>query len=69
MFNPTRQAQRYDPDGDYVRRWVPELGEVEGSAVHEPWELGIVAPSSYPPPIVEHDEAVARFRAARASVG
>ena len=69
MFNPTRQAQRYDPDGDYVRRWVPELGEVEGSAVHEPWKLGILAPSSYPPPIVEHDEAVARFRAARASVG
>ena len=69
MFNPTRQAQRYDPDGEYVRRWVPELGEVEGSAVHEPWKLGILSPPSYPPPIVEHDEAVARFRVARASVG
>ena len=50
MFNPTRQAQRYDPAGDYVRRWVPELGEVEGGAVHEPWKLGLLAPTGYPPP-------------------
>ena len=66
MFNPTRQAKRFDANGDYVRRWVPELAEVEGGAVHEPW-LGILAPPDYPPPIVEHEEAVARFRAARAS--
>lgn len=66
MFNPTRQAQRYDPDGDYVRRWVPELAEVDGAAVHEPWKLGILRPEGYPEPIVDHDEAVARFRAVRA---
>jgi deoxyribodipyrimidine photo-lyase len=38
-FNPTRQAERFDPDGEYVRRYVPELAGVEGKAVHEPWKL------------------------------
>jgi deoxyribodipyrimidine photo-lyase len=49
-FNPLRQAYRFDPDGDYVRRYVPELASVEGPAVHEPWKLGGVA--GYPAPIV-----------------
>jgi deoxyribodipyrimidine photo-lyase len=49
MLNPTRQAERYDPTGAYVARWVPELGAAD-----------------YPAPIVDHGEAVARFRAARA---
>ena len=65
MFNPTRQAHRYDPSGEYVRRWVPELREVETATVHEPWRLGVLAPGGYPAPIVDHDEAVTRFRAAR----
>jgi deoxyribodipyrimidine photo-lyase len=38
-FNPLRQARRFDPDGAYVRRYVPELAAVEGRAVHEPWKL------------------------------
>lgn len=38
-FNPLRQAHRFDPDGAYVRRWVPELAGVAGTAVHEPWRL------------------------------
>jgi deoxyribodipyrimidine photo-lyase len=66
MFNPTRQAQRYDPTGAFVRRWIPELADVEGVTVHEPWKLGMLAPAGYPAPIVDHDEAVARFRTARA---
>jgi deoxyribodipyrimidine photo-lyase len=66
VFNPTRQAQRYDPSGEYVRRWVPELAGIDGSAVHEPWRLGLLGAPDYPGPIVDHDEAVARFRAARA---
>jgi len=69
VFNPTRQARRYDPSGDYVRRWVPELGHLEGAAVHEPWRLGVLAPPGYPAPIVEHDAAVRRFRAARGLSG
>jgi deoxyribodipyrimidine photo-lyase len=48
-FNPIRQARRFDPSGDYVRRYVPELAELEGAAVHEPWRspLARVAPE-YP---------------------
>jgi deoxyribodipyrimidine photo-lyase len=38
-FNLTRQARRHDPDGSYVRRYVPELADVAGAAVHEPWRL------------------------------
>ncbi|MFC0005439.1 cryptochrome/photolyase family protein [Micromonospora siamensis] len=38
-LNPVRQAERYDPAGDYVRRWVPELASVAGKAVHQPWRL------------------------------
>lgn len=68
MFNPTTQAHRYDPDGTYVRRHVSELASVpDGGAVHEPWAatppLGVGA--DYPPPVVEHDVARARFLAAR----
>ncbi len=47
ILNPIRQARRYDPNGDYVRRYVPELAQLEGAAVHEPWAL---APD-YPTPI------------------
>ena len=65
VFNPVRQARRFDPTGAYVRRYVPELAHVEGAAVHEPWRLGRRRPADYPDPIVDHDEAVVRFRAAR----
>jgi deoxyribodipyrimidine photo-lyase len=55
IFNPVTQGKRFDPTGEYVRRWVPELAGVTGSRVHTPWELGGVR--GYPPPIVDHDEA------------
>jgi deoxyribodipyrimidine photo-lyase len=67
VFNPTRQARRFDPDGAYVRRWVPELEAIDGNAAHEPWRLGPRAPKDYPAPIVDHDEAVRRFLEARRS--
>jgi deoxyribodipyrimidine photo-lyase len=51
-FNPLRQARRFDPDGVYVRRHVPELAAIEGPAVHEPWKLREKVPG-YPTPIVE----------------
>jgi deoxyribodipyrimidine photo-lyase len=63
IFNPLRQARRFDPDGTYVRRYVPELAEIEGAAVHAPWLLGRSRPGEYPPPIVDH--AVERLRAER----
>ncbi|MFR9777244.1 cryptochrome/photolyase family protein [Micromonospora sp. MS34] len=52
-FNPVRQAERYDPDGAYVRRWVPELAAVEGKAVHQPWRLRdeVRRKLDYPPPL------------------
>jgi deoxyribodipyrimidine photo-lyase len=60
VLNPTLQARRHDPEGAYVRRYVPELGQVHGAAVHEPWKLGGVR--GYPPPLVDHAKAAARFR-------
>jgi deoxyribodipyrimidine photo-lyase len=52
LFNPQAQARRHDPNGDYVRRYVPELAELHGAAVHEPWRapLASVAPE-YPQPL------------------
>jgi deoxyribodipyrimidine photo-lyase len=66
IFNPVRQAHRFDPDGDYVRRYVPELRGIDGGAVHEPWKLRgtFDAPDlDYPDPIVDHEAAAAGFRA------
>ncbi|MFZ0218330.1 MAG: deoxyribodipyrimidine photo-lyase, partial [Candidatus Dormiibacterota bacterium] len=64
IFNPLRQARRFDPDGAYVRRHVPELREVAGGAVHEPWRLPAELQEQlrYPPPIVDHDAAVRALR-------
>jgi deoxyribodipyrimidine photo-lyase len=62
VLSPTRQAQRFDPDGDYVRRFVPELSAIDGSLVHEPWKAGLLVPAGYPPRLVDHDSTVARFR-------
>ena len=46
-----------------MRRWIPELAAVEGGAVHEPWKLGPLPTGGYPEPIVDHDQAAARYRA------
>lgn len=64
VFNPVTQARRYDPDGAYVRRHVPELGHLEAPAIHAPWELATV-PAAYPAPIVDLAEARDRFLTAR----
>ncbi len=61
VFNPIAQAKRFDPEGDYVRRYVPELAGIGGAAVHEPWKLAR-PPAGYPAPIVDHGAAVARLR-------
>ncbi len=54
VFNPITQGQKFDPHGDYVRRWLPELRGIEGQAVHEPWRLGDAMPAGYPERIVDH---------------
>ncbi|WP_238993224.1 cryptochrome/photolyase family protein [Nocardioides caldifontis] len=60
VFNPTTQGRKFDPDGAYVRRWVPELRDVPAPEVHEP-----VGVPGYPAPIVDHaaerKEALARY--------
>ncbi|MDZ7673917.1 MAG: deoxyribodipyrimidine photo-lyase [Acidimicrobiales bacterium] len=56
IFNPTTQGTRFDPDGTYVRRYVPELANVDGGAVHEPGKLDGGTPAGYPHPIVDHHE-------------
>lgn len=55
VFNPIRQARRFDPDGEYVRRYVPELASLDAPEIHEPWRLGPLALEElgYPPPLVE----------------
>jgi deoxyribodipyrimidine photo-lyase len=67
VLNPLLQAARFDPNGDYVRRWVPELAELEGQAVHQPWKLSGLerARFDYPDPIVTLADGHARFSRAR----
>ncbi len=50
VFNPTSQGKKFDPEGEYIRRWVPELREVPKEIVHEPDLFA----NGYPPPIVDH---------------
>ncbi|MFD4116295.1 cryptochrome/photolyase family protein [Streptomyces niveus] len=67
VLNPVTQGRRYDPQGGYVRRWVPELGALAGAAVHEPWKLPKAerARYDYPEPLVELAEGRDRFLRAR----
>jgi deoxyribodipyrimidine photo-lyase len=53
VYNPITQGLKFDPDGVYVRRWIPELHDVAGKAAHEPWDLDPV-PADYPERIVDH---------------
>jgi deoxyribodipyrimidine photo-lyase len=66
VFNPMTQGERFDPNGDYVRRFVPELRGIPGKAVHQPWLLPGGVPAGYPEPIVDHkaerEEALRRYR-------
>jgi deoxyribodipyrimidine photo-lyase len=66
IFNPVSQGRKFDPDGTYVRRWVPELASCDEDLVHAPWKLE-APPRDYPAPIVDHAErraeALRRFEA------
>ena len=67
ILNPLRQAERYDPSGDYVRRYLPELQDIPGRAVHQPWKLDPHhrARLHYPDPIIDLREGADYFRTAR----
>lgn len=74
IFNPILQGERFDADGAYVRRWVPELAKLSDKLIHQPWEAtpielaaaDIKLGETYPEPIVDHKNARARALAAYA---
>ncbi|MCX8007989.1 MAG: DNA photolyase family protein [Coriobacteriia bacterium] len=76
IFNPVVQSRRFDPDGEYVRRWVPELARVPARWIHAPWEApatelataGVRLGEDYPRPLVDHRVARARALAALKTV-
>jgi deoxyribodipyrimidine photo-lyase len=73
IFNPVSQGEKFDPEGSYVRQWVPELAELPGDVIHAPWQAspailkaaGVEIGKSYPAPIVDHraarEDALAAF--------
>ncbi|HMO85388.1 MAG TPA: deoxyribodipyrimidine photo-lyase [Lacipirellulaceae bacterium] len=79
VFNPVSQAEQFDPQGDYIRRWVPELGRLEPPWLFKPWEApnnvltaaGVRLGDTYPRPIVDHaaarEAALAAFAKIRGS--
>ncbi len=54
IFNPVLQSQKFDPNGDYIRKWVPELRGLDAKSIHAPWKTGN-KPAVYPLPIVERE--------------
>ena len=74
IFNPVLQGEKFDPDGSYVRKWVPELARLPNEFIHRPWEApqlvlaeaGVAPGRNYPHPMVDHgkarDAALAAFQ-------
>ncbi len=70
IYNPVKQSLDQDPEGRFIRHWLPELGRVADDWIHTPWEMdmntqrenGCVIGSDYPPPIIDH---IAAARTAR----
>jgi deoxyribodipyrimidine photo-lyase len=76
VFNPVLQGEKFDPDGTYVRRWVPELARLPAPFIHRPWSVsplelksaGVELGSTYPAPIVDHKAGRERALAAYAKL-
>jgi deoxyribodipyrimidine photo-lyase len=71
IFNPLLQSEKFDKDGEYIRKWVPELKDVKGKAIHDPYGRGaesIARKNGYPKPVVDHSKcrnrALERYKAA-----
>ena len=76
MFNPILQGRKFDPEGHYVRRWMPELALMPADHIHAPWEApadvlrraGVALGENYPLPIVAHEQGRRRALAAYEAV-
>lgn len=76
MFNPVLQGEKFDPDGTYVRRWVPELKDLPAKLIHQPWRAtpielagaGIELGKTHPQPIIDHAKGRERALAAYAKI-
>ncbi|MGY8638822.1 deoxyribodipyrimidine photo-lyase [Bradyrhizobium sp. 14AA] len=76
VFNPQLQGEKFDPDGTYVRRWVPELQGLPAKLIHRPWQatpielasVGVTLGKTYPQPIVDHAKGRERALAAYATI-
>ena len=68
IFNPVTQSERFDPQGQFIRRYVPELKDVPDKFIHAPWQMP-TPPTDYPAPVVDHaaarEKTLARFAAVR----
>jgi len=69
IFNPLLQSEKFDKDGEYIRKWVPELAEIQGNAIHDPYARGKgneAKRKGYPERIVDHkasrDRALSRYK-------
>ena len=69
VFNPILQGEKFDPEGNYVRSWVPELADLDKRWIHTPWKAPAGAAPGYPAPIVNHDFARKRALEAFAELG
>jgi deoxyribodipyrimidine photo-lyase len=69
VFNPVMQGLKFDPEGDYVRRWVPELSHLKGATAHEPWDAPNGYSHGYPKRLVDHsierEETLRRYEASK----
>ncbi|MBL8132220.1 MAG: deoxyribodipyrimidine photo-lyase [Anaerolineae bacterium] len=59
VFNPVTQSQKFDPQGMYIRRWLPQLRGIPDAHIHAPWTMSS-PPADYPAPLVDHHAARAR---------
>lgn len=66
VFNPTGQSEKFDPAGNYLRQWIPEIADLSNKDIHDPSQLGMLAPENYPAPLVDHaherEVALSRYK-------